>query len=69
MRRYHYLVRGGGLEWFSDRKQRVVMGNLSSDLAFVRFGTPQGSVLEPTLFIVFVNGLCELELPQARLFT
>lgn len=62
-------MRGSAFEWFtsclSDRKQRVVMGNFRSDLASVRFGIPQGSVLGLTLFIVYVNGLLELKLSQA----
>lgn len=53
----------------SDRKQRVVKGNLSSNLAYVRFDKPQGSVLGHKLLIAYVNGFCELKLPQARLFT
>ena len=57
----HYGVRGLANDWFksylSDRKQFVSINGHDSNLASVLHGAPQGSVLGPLLYLIYVNDL------------
>ena len=42
-------------DFLSDRKQKVVINDASSEIADVSSGVPQGSVLGPLLFLIYVG--------------
>ena len=67
-----YGVTGDILNWIraflTDRRQRVVLGDTVSDWVQVASGVPQGSVLGPTLFAIFINDLPDGLLTTCKMF-
>ena len=54
--------------YFSNRKQRVVLNGKSSQWSEITAGVPQGSVLGPLFFLIYINDLVDNISSEAKLF-
>jgi len=59
-----YGVSGKFLDWMrqflTGRKQRVCVAGSLSEWTMVLSGVPQGSVVEPVLFLCYINDMTEI---------
>ncbi len=73
LRKLHNVgIRGAIHAWISSflshRRQRVILRNGTSKWAQVISGVPQGSILGPVLFLLYVNDLPDTVMATAKMF-
>ena len=62
----YYGITGNEYNWMesylTDRRQFVMINNCRSEFLKIKSGVPQGSILGPLIFCIFINDMCNFKL-------
>jgi len=62
----NFGITKSSFKWFKSyldkRKQKVKINGILGEEMLITCGVPQGSVLGPTLFILYINSICDLDI-------
>ena len=55
-------------DFLKDRKQKIILNGQVSSWTGFNEGVPQGSIMDPLLFLIYINNLADGLSPNAKLF-